>query len=504
MDNFSLYLKTFLTFTFLFLYSQLSKAQDIIATSGGNYIHGKVIEVGDSEIKYKKSPEPNEPTYSVKSKDVYGILFSFKKWEVVNNAYKDSFLRLGNKVATEFEKKITGGKGRASLRTLNFNSKSPNKNYDYQTTNITVQAEKGVKFIFENTEKSFHAKTGSWSIKKDSLNGFEWMATPAKNTAEVDSLISKLHPYNNFPGCLGLLGSQRNGYTYLGLGNIYERKIHLFFDSDYNLAIIDEKELLPFLPAAVPGGFVFWPGTVIDGYWFPSHNGIVSGENLSNQCIYSDFVINRESEGVFAIPDIQAINASLENKKTIHVDKFMSFAVGDNREKVLSFIKENRLKYKADVIKSDPDYEYISIGNGKLNTISLTENDSLSAFDFIDFCFYKNGLRNIRFAKYTKFNRLDVQSIIQTAKLQANRCHLTEKLLSEADGVALSPISYWYKPKGDNFEREKRMKLKKSQIKNALISTKALKDENNYFMQELFLGLTSEKDITFRDPAYIK
>ena len=60
-------------FLFLLLSSTLLKAQDVIVTSDGSTIICKVIEVGTSEVKYKKISNLDGPLYSILISDINTI-----------------------------------------------------------------------------------------------------------------------------------------------------------------------------------------------------------------------------------------------------------------------------------------------------------------------------------------------------------------------------------------------------------------------------------------------
>jgi hypothetical protein len=79
----------------MFLYS-FSFAQDVITKSNGEEIKAKVLEVSQTEIKYKKFDNLNGPTFSISKNDVFMV-----KYE---NGSKDVFLPEGSAKAKEKEK----------------------------------------------------------------------------------------------------------------------------------------------------------------------------------------------------------------------------------------------------------------------------------------------------------------------------------------------------------------------------------------------------------------
>ena len=69
------------------------KAQDIITRKNGDDVKAKVLEVGVSEVKYKKQESPNGATYTLLKSDILMIRY--------NNGTKDIF---GNENATDQSK----------------------------------------------------------------------------------------------------------------------------------------------------------------------------------------------------------------------------------------------------------------------------------------------------------------------------------------------------------------------------------------------------------------
>ena len=60
---------------FILLLPLVSLAQDIIVLSNGDLIKSKVIEIGQSEIKYKKISNPNGPIYLINKSEILSITF---------------------------------------------------------------------------------------------------------------------------------------------------------------------------------------------------------------------------------------------------------------------------------------------------------------------------------------------------------------------------------------------------------------------------------------------
>ncbi len=63
-------MKVFILFSLLFLSAAYVSAQDSLYTTDGKVIGAKVIEINSSEIKYKKSSNPDGPLYVIAKSDV--------------------------------------------------------------------------------------------------------------------------------------------------------------------------------------------------------------------------------------------------------------------------------------------------------------------------------------------------------------------------------------------------------------------------------------------------
>ncbi len=66
-----------------------SNAQDIIITQSGEDIKSKVLEVGVSEIKYKKFDNPDGPNYSIEKKKVFKIAYQNGSEEIISEPKGD-------------------------------------------------------------------------------------------------------------------------------------------------------------------------------------------------------------------------------------------------------------------------------------------------------------------------------------------------------------------------------------------------------------------------------
>ena len=64
--------KLYLNISFMF-FCQIVFAQDVISKKNGEDVYSKVLEVTQTEIKYKKFENENRPIYTILIKDVLKI-----------------------------------------------------------------------------------------------------------------------------------------------------------------------------------------------------------------------------------------------------------------------------------------------------------------------------------------------------------------------------------------------------------------------------------------------
>ena len=74
----------------LFLYSSIGFAQDVLTKKNGEDILAKVLEVNTTEIKYKKSENPNGPTFTILKSEVLLIRYENGTKDVFNEPQKVS------------------------------------------------------------------------------------------------------------------------------------------------------------------------------------------------------------------------------------------------------------------------------------------------------------------------------------------------------------------------------------------------------------------------------
>jgi hypothetical protein len=67
--------RVLLVFLVTFLISKLCLSQDIITLKTGEQIHSKILEVGQTEIKYKKFDNQNGPVYVAVKSDIMKIQY---------------------------------------------------------------------------------------------------------------------------------------------------------------------------------------------------------------------------------------------------------------------------------------------------------------------------------------------------------------------------------------------------------------------------------------------
>jgi hypothetical protein len=80
--------KRFSLVFFLLFLMKLSPAQDVITNKNGDEIKAKVIEVGQTEIKYKKFTNLTGPIFTVSKSDVFMIKYENGEKEVFNSETK--------------------------------------------------------------------------------------------------------------------------------------------------------------------------------------------------------------------------------------------------------------------------------------------------------------------------------------------------------------------------------------------------------------------------------
>ena len=68
--------------TLFLLFSVTLFAQDIIVQNNGNTILSKVIEIGSTEVKYKKFSNLNGPTYTIAKAEILVINYEMEKKRV--------------------------------------------------------------------------------------------------------------------------------------------------------------------------------------------------------------------------------------------------------------------------------------------------------------------------------------------------------------------------------------------------------------------------------------
>lgn len=81
--SFFLYMKKLISIMLCFCVSMIAMAQDVIVKKDGSTIISKVLEVSDTEVKYKKFSNLEGPTYTIKVKELQAINFQ--------NGEKESF-----------------------------------------------------------------------------------------------------------------------------------------------------------------------------------------------------------------------------------------------------------------------------------------------------------------------------------------------------------------------------------------------------------------------------
>ena len=94
------------------LYGCILSAQDIITKNDGTDIQAKVLEVGQSQISYKKFSNPNGPTYTLSLSDILMITYENGEREMYNTKQettKESSLPQGVMTYNSWSGKISVG-----------------------------------------------------------------------------------------------------------------------------------------------------------------------------------------------------------------------------------------------------------------------------------------------------------------------------------------------------------------------------------------------------------
>lgn len=78
-------MRNFILLMMLFASTLSASAQDVIVKKDGSTILSKVIEIGTTEVKYKKWNNPNGPNYTIPLSDIQNINFENGEMETFGN-----------------------------------------------------------------------------------------------------------------------------------------------------------------------------------------------------------------------------------------------------------------------------------------------------------------------------------------------------------------------------------------------------------------------------------
>ena len=90
--------KTLLSVAIAAIFAIPTFAQDIIILKNGSSVDGKVIEIDETTVRYKKQNNPDGPTYSVKKESVNEIRYKNGTKEILNQAKPSSPAKNPNSV----------------------------------------------------------------------------------------------------------------------------------------------------------------------------------------------------------------------------------------------------------------------------------------------------------------------------------------------------------------------------------------------------------------------
>lgn len=157
-------------FLILILFTVLSfnvLAEDLIVLKSGEVIKSNVIEIGQSEIKYKKSSNPNGPTYSISKVDVLSITYengesdkfvdnksnidqSFNTQQSITDENNTELLKLYSANDYSFDKQIENKEAKAAVVFYRLG-----ENSIISTSQIEVSFEPTILVSFKNEETRY-------------------------------------------------------------------------------------------------------------------------------------------------------------------------------------------------------------------------------------------------------------------------------------------------------------------------------------------------------------
>lgn len=520
-----------------------SFSQDIISLKNGSTLNVKVMEIGTEEIKYKKSTNPNGPSYSIRKGTIDKITYPNGEEEIFSKEYLDKIDALLKK----FEDAATNKQGFKALKSVGFKSQhlaehdSPFKS-SIDTSSLasdfsaqgriktTPKMDSIIRAIKDNVKegatfktkteneeyyiggygyysfsshmnwKSVKSKDAVWRLSGSEDNGFQIQHN-------YDPLFKQdIAPVVEHFICFELLYEDKKNITYRGIEVNNGKNFHHFVIKKeyigqyrYNEFWLDATTFLPVtytigsIKEGEPNHIVKVESSVfVKGFWFPTIESSILPTipgSKSNRHLNTDFKVNEDFLHYFKVPDVNKLNASLENKKEIPISIFLELNSGDDLEKIIDLFKKNNIKYDNDKInKLSNEIDFVIIGSGEMNTIKIKEILDVS-YDRIEFGFEKRKLKSIAF-----INNIgtDASSFISDRKYHDKFTNTTvsiDSYLSEKNGSKAEKSSYWDLPKGYKWDKIIKKKKEYNKINTNLgFITLTIIRRNEAWYQHLVLG----------------
>lgn len=193
--NLSNFMKTFkiLLLLSISLSSFVSMGQDVIVKNDKSEIKGKVLELTDSEIKYKKKEMPDGPIYSIKKQDVFMIIYQ--------NGIKE-YIEIAPVTSKTYETNVAGNNIPQTKTTASqnyFTTVSSNNSTAKKTAQNTSSNNKNRKgYVIFASDSYFKTFDVSYLMKisGDVFLGISWLPTLIHE--DNTPAIQAIYPYLSY------------------------------------------------------------------------------------------------------------------------------------------------------------------------------------------------------------------------------------------------------------------------------------------------------------------
>lgn len=135
--------KTILGIIFLFEFTFLATAQDVILKNDNSTILSKVLELNDIEIKYKKWSNQDGPTYTIKCQEVKSITYQNGEVETFSTEKPSSVSEIQNK---ETDNNSVANVQSAELPSMQYQSIQQSSSNHYTRSRVQFSLNGGVSF----------------------------------------------------------------------------------------------------------------------------------------------------------------------------------------------------------------------------------------------------------------------------------------------------------------------------------------------------------------------